>query len=262
MNPAIITLTTDLGTLDPYLASCKGRILQQIPNANIIDITHQIRPFNIAEAAFVLKNCFREFPPDTVHLVSVESAPAREMPAFLVVRIADQILLGRDNGVLSLLSEEPPESAVCLPDTMGALENGKFPLKDVLIPAACRLLNGEKPEDLGEAVGQIHLRSELKAVIKDSVIRGTVIHTDRFGNIVTNISKYDLHRFRHFETCSVHFSRTEYFDTISSGYDDVPEGEKVCFFGSAGLLEIAINRGNASQLLGIDPGHIILIEFT
>ena len=255
----VITLTTDLGDKDPYLPAAKGKIASDFPSANIIDISHQIAPFDIGEAAYILKNCFRNFPSGTIHIISLSSGEAGKRPPFIITYLREQYFIGADNGVIALLDEEPPESVYEIKDQNKA---GVFPLKDLLVPAGCMLLKGYSPDQIGKKQESIRVRRPVKPLIHDKTIRGTVIYIDRFGNAITNITRQDLLRFSNFNECKIHFSRKEYFEEIHSAYHEVPEGEKICIIGTNDHLEVAINRGNASQLLGIEKDHLILIEFS
>jgi S-adenosylmethionine hydrolase len=136
----IITLTTDLGNKDFYLASIKGSILCQLPEVQIIDISHHIPSFNIAQGAYIFKNAYSYFPKKTVHVLGINCDYEKES-RFLAIAYRDQYLLGPDNGIFSLILEAEPDKIVEI--ELFANENSKhFPLKDILIKAACHLSGG------------------------------------------------------------------------------------------------------------------------
>lgn len=260
MEKPIITLTTDSGTRDFYIPAVKGYILQLIPNANIVDITHQIKPFHLAEAAFILKNAFPSFPAGTIHLVSVESnQPANN--AFLLVKNQRQYFFSRDNGLISLLFDTGDTPSSLVRFTEKDKKKMNFPLKNVLAEKAFELHKHRKPEKLGEKVDSMVSLTNLRPILMENTIRGTVIYIDNFGNAITNISPEHLAKYKDRGKPLLHYNRTDYIENISAGYDDVPEGEALCLFGNTGLLEISINKGKAGQLLDLHPGHIILMEF-
>lgn len=256
---AIITLTTDLGHRDFYQSAVKGAILSHLPDVKIVDISHQISPFDVAQAAYVAGNAYRFFPPGTIHILGVD-AHYQAQPKYLALFHEDQFFVGPDNGIFSLLFETIPQTVVEI-----ALQNDPafvhFPLVDVLVKAAVHLAAGEPLQKLGPAVEHINQRGFLQPVHEPDLIRGSVIHIDSFQNAVTNVTKSlfkEIGKNRPFE---LFFSRNESITTVSRYYNDVPEGEKLCLFGISGYLEIAINKGNASGLLGLNLGDIVIIQF-
>jgi S-adenosylmethionine hydrolase len=258
MPAPIITLTTDLGNKDPYVPAVKGYILGRQPGANIIDITHRVTPFHIAEASFILKGCFADFPEGTIHIISVDADYEMEQ-RFIAAAAAGHYFICPDNGVLSLIIEEEQISEVVeLPFTTDQLVS---PLKNILTPAACSLLTGEALNSLGSAWKGFVRKTHMQPVMEESIMRGTVIYVDNHGNAITNIERNHFGRYGENRKLQIYIRRNEYFDRMYTHYNEVPEGEKVCLFGTNGLLEIGINKGNASGLLGLKPGHTILVEF-
>ena len=255
---AIITLTSDMGTKDPHLGSVKGFIMSQLPNIQIVDITHQIAPFNIAEAALVVRNCYLDFPAKTIHIIGVVSH-SDENKDILLVSYKGQYIIARDNGVISLIIEGQPEKIIKL-HKKSATE-AIFPMKDIMAKAACTLSKNLNEYDLGSYVKDYNSVTTLSPILENEIIRGTVIYIDNYGNAITNIRKSHLERYRTDCPVNIHFSKRLVLTQISENYSDVPVGEAVCLFGSTGLFEVAINKGNASQLLGLQLKTIVLIEF-
>lgn len=256
---AIITLTTDLGSKDFYQAALKGSIVRHLPTANIIDITHEIAAFNIPHAAFVLKNAFHYFPEDTVHLIGIDSV-YHERTRYLALRYKKHYFVGSDNGIFSLLFDEEPEEIVEI-NIMQDLNYLHFPLSDIFAKAACHLANGGKLTEIGIPTNQLEQRMTLQPVIEGDVIRGAVIYIDSFQNVITNITKDIFTRYQKNRNFTLYFRRNESINTLSWHYNEVPEGEKLCLFGISNHLEIAMNKGNASGLLGLHVGDIVRIEF-
>lgn len=256
---AIITLTTDLGHKDFYQAALKGSILSLLPTVTIVDITHDVAAFNIQQAAFVLKNAFHYFPKSTVHLIGIDSVFS-EKTRYLAVRYKEHYFVGSDNGIFSLLFEEEPAEIVEL-NIMQDLKYLHFPLSDIFSKAACHLAKGGKLKDIGLSVKVLEEKMTLQPVIERDIIRGSVIFIDSFQNIITNITKDLFTRVQHNRDFTLYFRKNESISQLSWHYNEVPEGEKLCLFGISNHLEIAINKGNASGLLGLHLGDIVRIEF-
>jgi S-adenosyl-L-methionine hydrolase (adenosine-forming) len=256
---AIITLTTDLGYKDFYQAALKGSILSQLPNAHIVDITHHVSAFNIPQAAFILKNAFHYFPKDTVHLIGIDSV-FNENTRYLALKYKEHFFIGSDNGIFSLLFDEEPSEIVEL-NIMQDLKFLHFPLSDIFPKAASHLAKGGKLKDIGLPVSTIEEKMTLQPVIERDIIRGSVIYIDSFQNVITNITKEIFTKVQRNRDFTLYFRRNESLSQLSWHYNEVPEGEKLCLFGISNHLEIAINKGNASGLLGLHLGDIVRIEF-
>lgn len=255
----IITLTTDLGNKDFYQAALKGSILTQYPDARIVDISHEIPPFDIQYAAFVLKNAYPYFPKDTVHLIGIDSVFNQEN-RYVAVRSGDHYFVGADNGIFSLILEQGPDEAVEL-NIIQDLKYLHFPLTDIFAKAACHLAKGGSLHDIGDPVDGIVIRTLLQPVVEQNGLRGSVVFIDSFGNVISNISKELFNNVQRGRDFVLYFRRNETIEQLSWHYNEVPEGEKLCLFGISNYLEIAINKGNASGLLGLNKGDIIRVEF-
>jgi S-adenosylmethionine hydrolase len=272
----IITLTTDMGLTDHYVASLKGAILTLTPNVQLIDITHDVQAFDVAQSAFHLNNCFRDFPKGTIHIMGVDSEPMinfgnvqnSSFPS--VMLYAGHYFVSNDNGFFSLLlKEEKPEGFWRLDDVLSNPSAFKFPTKNILIPAACKLAAGTDIATFASPMGEFKRAITLNAVVETNLIKGNVVHIDHYGNIITNVSRELFNRFGEGTPFTIFFRRKEYYiDEISGAYNEVAPGEKVAIFNNNDFLEIAINRGaksrngGASTLFGLNINDIIRIEFT
>ncbi len=256
----IITLTTDLGIKDFYLAAVKGFILSNLPETKIVDITHQIPSFNITQAAFILGNAYHYFPEGTVHLVSVDNSYQADA-RFVAVKAKGHYFIGPDNGIFSLfLNEADIEKIVKI--NLRILDDYKhFPIKDILVKSAVHLAKGGSMEFLGRKINHLNVRTIIQPVINKDQIRGSVIYVDSFKNAVTNITREIFEKARAGRKFSLLFKRSETLDVIHTQYSDVSEGEKLCLYGITGYLEIAINKGEAASLLGLHTGEAIIINF-
>ncbi len=256
---AIITLTTDLGYKDFYQAALKGSILNTLPNVNIIDITHEIQAFNISRASFILKNCFSYFPKGTVHLIGIDTVYS-EYNKYLAIKYKDHFFVGSDNGIFSLMFDEKPQEIVEI-NIMQDLKFLHFPLADIFVKAACHLADGGALKDIGISSDEIEQRMNLQPVVDKDQIKGCVIFIDSFQNVITNVNKDLFAKVQNGRNFTLYFKRNETISQLSWHYNEVPEGEKLCLFGISNHLEIAINKGNASGLLGLNINDIIRIEF-
>ncbi len=256
---AILTLTTDLGDKDIYQAVLKGSILRVLPTVNIVDITHSVAAFNIQQAAFILKNSFYYFPEETVHLIGIDTVYSDENK-FLAIRYRKHFFVGADNGIFSLIFDEEPEAIMEI-NIMQDLKFLHFPLSDIFVKAACHLANGGLLEEIGEPVAGIEKRMLLQPAVERNQIRGMVIYIDSFQNVITNITKDFFNRVQQGRRFILYFKRNETITHLSWHYNEVPEGEKLCLFGISDHLEIAINKGNASGLLGLNLGDSVIIDF-
>ena len=259
---AIITLTTDLGTNDSYLASVKGSIYNQINDARIVDITNNITAFNIPQAAFVLRNCYKDFPLGSIHIVSVDDELNIENE-HLAVKANGHYFIGSDNGLFSLLLTEMKSEKIIQLNIAQESNCLTFATKNIFAPAACHLARGGSMEMIGTLVDNycVH-RTDLKPVKEKNLIKGVIIYNDNYGNAITNIDKtmfLDIQRGREF---IIYYGREdEKITTISKKYNDVPSGDKLAIFGENEQLQIAMNKGTANTLLGLKLHEIIRIEF-
>lgn len=256
---AIITLTTDLGDKDIYQAALKGSILKLLPTVNIVDITNNVSAFNIQQAAFILKNSFHYFPDATVHLIGIDTVFST-YTKYLAIKYNGHYFVGADNGIFSLMFSNGPDEVVEI-NIMQDLKFLHFPLADIFVKAACHLANGGALTEIGVPVSEIEKKMNLQPVVERNLIKGSVIYIDSFQNVITNITKEFFNSVQQGRRFILYFKRNETIDTLSWHYNEVPEGEKLCLFGISDHLEIAINKGNASGLLGLNLGDSVILDF-
>jgi len=272
----IITLTTDMGLKDHYVAAIKGAILSHIDQIQIIDITHEVQSFSILQATFVLQNCFQEFPKGTVHIMGVNSEPMINLmndslssyPA--IMKYKDHFFISNDNGFFSLLiGEDEHQGFWRIDDVLSSKNVFKFPAKNILVPAACKISSGVAIDSFSSEFEDFQKAYTFQPVFEENVIKGNVIHIDHFGNLITNITRDHFNKFDKEIPFTIFFRRKEYFiDAISVSYSDVPKGEKVAIFNSNNYLEIALNQGatdrrnSATALFGMSINDIVRVEFT
>jgi S-adenosyl-L-methionine hydrolase (adenosine-forming) len=252
-----ITLTTDFGTQDFYVGALKGALLSRCPAARLVDVSHDIKPFDIVQAAFVVRNVWPEFPQGSIHLVGVHCVYDQGY-RFVAARHAGHYFLAPDNGLLTLLFEhsEPADLRLLPPDPAE-----HFAVKKVFAEAVLHLAEGRPFEDLGEHPAPLLQRISIQPVITPTRIRGTVIHVDNFDNVVVNIRREVFEKARHDRAFSLFFKRNDPITQLSENYCDVAVGEQLCLFNTAGYLEIAVNLGRAATLLGLKVEDVVEVAF-
>jgi S-adenosylmethionine hydrolase len=271
----IITLTTDLGLKDHYVASLKGYIYKHCSKAQLVDVSHVVKAFDIANAAFFVGNILEDFPENTVHLIAVNAAPRidfdyperSEFPC--VMQYKNQYFVAIDNGLFSLiLGEDKPQAIYRMEEMLSSPDALLYPSKNMLAKIACKLANGELPQHFGKPQDGVKKALAVAAVSEENLIKGAIIHVDNYGNLISNVSEELFRKVGKGAPFIIYFRRKEYFiDQISTTYNDVHRGEKVAFFNASGRLEIAINHGAASNnggadaLLGMQQGDVVRIEF-
>ena len=262
----LITLTSDMGLKDYYVAAIKGSIYNQLPEAKVVDISHDIPPFDIVHASFVLKNTFKHFPKNTIHVIGVD-AEKNEENRHLIIRNYDQYFIGADNGIFSLIFDKNPDGIWNL-NRNSEIDDFSFPTKDIFIPIACHLARGGLPAVVANEVKEIKTKQLFRPIIDNNSIKGMVCYIDKYGNLITNITKQIFKEIGKNKPFKIFLTKSEYsIEKIHHKYNDVVEGERIAIFGSSDFLEIAINKGvkgsggGASQLFGISINDIITIEF-
>ena len=258
----IITLTTDLGTVDHYVSAVKATILRQLDNANIVDISHDIPSFNIIHAAFVLKNVYQEFPPGSIHIIGV-NAETNEDNSHLAVYANGHYFVGTDNGIFSLLLDLKPDKIVEITTNRDS-DNENFPVKDVFAKAACHIARGGTLEIIGTEIKQFSKEfAKLEALHDKNSIRGSIIHIDHYGNAITNISQRLFKDVAKGRAYTINLGSKEHYslNTIKRKYNEVQAGDAVALFISTDFLTISINNGSASSLMGLHINDTVRIEF-
>jgi hypothetical protein len=261
MSRPVITLTTDFGQMDGYVGAMKGVILGICPQAEMVDISHQIQPQAVQQAAYVLSTAAPYFPPGTVHLVVVDPGvgSARRPVAVETERAS---FVGPDNGVFGLaLVQDPARRAVHLTETRYHMQpiSATFHGRDIFAPAAAHLACGVALADMGEVLALSEL-VELAISAPHPQPGGgwqcTVLHVDRFGNLITN---FRLPSPRQGLRVGV---GGQWIQEITRTFADVEPGKLVAYAGSSGYLEVAVREGSAADVLAMGAGDPVEIEVT
>jgi len=258
VHMAIITLTSDWGTKDHYTAAVKCAILSRDPAITIVDISHTIGNFNLTETAFVLRNAFHHFPEGTIHIIAVNTeASVKHVHAVALYK--GHYFIGADNGIFSLIFDEKPEKMIEISIPQDS-DYFTFSSRDVFVKVACMIASGASIESTGSPMNDYNRLVAFKPVYEENIIRGVVTYIDSFDNCITNITEAAFKEIGKGRRFTVYF-RTDETDEIKKAYSDVPPGEIVTLFGTTGYLEVAINQGCASGLLGLQIADSVRIDF-
>jgi S-adenosyl-L-methionine hydrolase (adenosine-forming) len=245
----ILTLTSDIGHKDFLVGAVKGQILQVNDSFNIVDISHELTPFNYPQAAYVCRNAIRNFPEDSFHMILMNLYHSRP-EHLLIARQGHQYMGIADNGLLSMIVEGVPEEVVAIPLDRTQNRNTLHCAK-IMAEAFTDLLSGKPLDKLGDLSFSIQVKNPLKPLLGNNYIEGQIIFIDHFENVIVNITREEFEEQRKGRSFKIVFKRDEVIDKISESYADVNEGEKLALFNAANYLEIAINKGNAAGLFGL-----------
>jgi len=255
-----------MGRKDYYLAAVKACLMDKCSGADLFDISHEIEPYNISQAAYVLKNVCFDFPEGTIHIIGVQPEITKDRNHVLVKKNG-HYFIGADNGIFSLMFDTEPDQVYEI-HLNKTYDNLTFPVKDVFVDVASHLLKGGIPDVIGRAHNGLRQARGFIPIIDHDQIRGQVIHIDSYGNVISNITQelFDEHCKGRDFSISYNHSLNK-INKIRTLYSEVSEGNYLALFGSSGNLEIAINMGvegkggSASSLLGLHINDDIRIEF-
>ena len=253
---AIITLTTDYGRSDYYQAALKGSLYRLCPSATVVDISHQVNPFDIVNAAYLLKNSYKNFPLGSIHIVCVDNGQIQGRD-YLLLEEKGQYFIGRDNGIFSLVFEERLGEAIKL----NAKDFEPFVLNNYLGRVSKHILDKKPIEELGEKLSAIREVLTIQPVISPNEIRASIAQVDHYGNVITNLHQTLFESIWKHRAFNIYLKKNEELNIISTRFESAPVGELVAIFNNSGYLMIGINMGNAATLLSLKKDDIIQIEF-
>ena len=274
---AIVTLTTDFGHKDYAIAVIKAALIEHIPSVTIVDITHEITPYNLTETAYILKNAFGAFPKGSIHIIGVESEQTPEN-IHLAMSFEGHYFIGADNGIFSLIKEDIKATQTVAINIHNAITTS-FPVLDVFINVAAHIARQGALEVIGIPVKNIRELIEVRPVIntEGNQIVGSVIYIDNYGNVITNITQKlfkSVGKSRDFTIIARTIKFRKIYQSYSQAIDfNLPkekreeDGKKLALFNAAGHLELAVYKsnplsvGSASTLFGLDYRDLITIQF-
>lgn len=274
---SIVTLTTDFGNKDYSVAAVKGAILSTFKNPKIIDISHQIEPYNVTQAAYVLKNAYKNFPKGSIHIVGVESERTPEN-SHLAMYFDGHYFIGADNGIFTMIKGEIKADKIVIINIHNQ-NTINFPALDTFIKVAAHLSRNGSLEVIGKATNEIRELVELKPVVnvKGDQIVGSVIYVDNYGNVITNITRKLFNEVGKSRKYTI-FARNVKFKKVYETYSDaidftIPkekreeDGKKIALFNDAEHLELAIYKsnplsvGSAYNLFGLEYRDSVTVKF-
>lgn len=256
----IVTLLTDFGTCDYYVAAMKGVILSRSSDVQIVDVTHDIEPQNVLSAAYVLLGTYNEFPPGTVHLAVVDPGVGSSRLG-IILRNDRYYFVGPDNGLFSLAAPESAEAFAIQPSSYLATEiSNTFHGRDIFAPVAAALAAGVKVEELASPIGQITRLPSLIEVTP-TAINSRIIHLDRFGNGITGIERRHLGSDLLPPGFSLRLSSSHVIQKQKRFYAEEPvwSGRPFLIWGSLGFLEVSVANASAAGVLGLSCGQAVTL---
>ncbi len=274
---AIITLTTDFGEKDHFVGAVKGAIYTEMEDAKIVDISHSISPFHLHEAAYIIQNAYKSFPPGSIHVIGVDSELNPENK-HIAVLMDGHYFVCADNGIISMLTSEiRPEKIVEINIHDRIISN--FPVLDVFVKVAGHIARGGTLEVIGKPISEIKELTGIRPVVNnnESQIIGNVIYIDNYGNVISNISRKLFESVGKGRDFLIN-ARSEKFNKIHTHYSDAinfeqpPEkreedGKRLALWNSSQFLELAIYKSNptsvggAASLFGLEFRDTITINF-
>ena len=274
---SIITLTTDYGNKDYSVSELKAKIYNEISDVRIVDVSHNISPFNLTEAAYIIKSAYRHFPKGSIHIIGIESDLTPEN-AHIAMKFDDNYFIGADNGIFSMIIDDfKADSMVEI--NIHKNYNNAITANDVFVKIATHISREGKLEVIGKKIDSIKEIKDIKPVVSsdNNQIIGSVIYIDNYGNVVTNITQNIFDKIAKSRPFTI-YARNVKFDKIFNNYSDaidysIPkdkreeDGKKIALFNNLGYLELSIYKsnpstvGSASTLFGLGYRDQISVHF-
>ncbi|MGA0284685.1 MAG: SAM hydrolase/SAM-dependent halogenase family protein [Saprospiraceae bacterium] len=252
----LVTLISDFGTKDYYSALLKASILSSNTDLNIVDVTHEIDTHDIRQAAYVLNATAKNFPPGTIHVVAVNNYYETNFE-FILFEYKDHFFIGPNNGIFSLAFDSVNEDEIY----KIVVDEDDSNLFDLVSHAVSLISRNMAITEVGVPLNHYEKKLDIQPVITNNEIRATIIHIDKFENVILNVHREFFEHARKGRSFELFFKYYNPITEISDFYCDVPVGEAVCLFNSAKHLEIAINMGKAASQLDLAKDETIQIKF-
>lgn len=253
----IVTLTTDFGLKDYYVAELKANILDKAKEVLFVDVSHLVEAHDIVQAAYIVGNVYYKFPKGSIHLIGV-NIHYQKHSRYIVMKYKGHYFVAPDNGVLSLFIDDIQGSEVFEIDTSKLKQHD---IGGIYAHIVGYLKHGLPLGEIGPKVLDVNRRLHLQAVVTPDQIRATIIHIDHYENVVINVTEEQFKQIGKFRDFKLFYRQNDPIDHLSRHYSDVAVGEVLCLFNSAGYLEIAINMGKASSLLNLQKNETVQINF-
>jgi len=274
---SLITLTTDFGNKDHFVGSIKGALYSEIENVNIVDISHNISPFNIIEGAYIIQNSYKNFPEGSIHIIGVDSEKTPEQNHIAMI-LDGHYFICANNGIMSLISSRiNPEKIIEI--NIHNHKSTSFTVLDVFVKVAAHIYRGGSIDLVGKRIQELKELYDINPIVneKNKEIIGNVIYIDNYENVITNISKNLFDEFGKSRPYVIN-ARNYKFESIVNSYSEAikfnvkkeirkEEGKKLALFNKSNFLELAIyksnpgNTGGASSLFGLNYRDLVTIKF-
>lgn len=257
----IVTLLTDLGYRDPYLAMAKGKLVSEIKDVQLVDVSHDPKVTRDEMiSSFMLRNILPQFPEGSIHIVSTNTT-LEFGQRFVVFEHMGHYFIGADGGVFFMCLGEHPGAVYDITSYTGA--HSTFPLMDIFTPVASEILAGKSLGDIGAAEIKLVEKTMFYPTVEPDRIVGGVLYIDVYGNLITNINKEEFEKVRQGRNFNMYVRSATYnISKISNNYNEVIEGELVGIFNYSGFIEIAMNKANCAKMLGVEVRNPIIVEFS
>lgn len=253
----VISLISDYGNKTYYAAALKAKLLSVLPNAILVDISHNLPAFDLIQTAFLLQSCLPDFTHETVHLIAVDTNLDLHKQV-LVGKLNNHWFITVDNGILSMISDS--WDAIYTVKNIAQNSADLSPEKSVFTAVAAKLFSAEPKENYLTVTTPNVVVNNLKPVVEPNQIRATIVHVDGYDNAVSNLTKTDFENWIGADNYIIHVKGRTRIQSISINYTNAQPGDAVAVFNERGWLEVAMNRGNGSSLLGLKLGDQIIIE--
>ena len=253
---SLITIISDFGYSDHYAAALKASIYKLNSNLNVVDITHDIKKNNISHAAYSIRNVYKDFPDGSIHIICVKASEKKER--IVVVKINDHYFISYDTGIFSLIDLKENYTAVSIDYSILS----SFPEKSIMGPIAVKLAVNNDISTIGKPIMNLNKRFFPTVNVSNNNLKGNILRIDHYGNLITNIHLNDFDKLivKNSENFEIIIGIEKLIE-INKTYSDVNAGELFALFNSNQFLEIGMNLGNASKLLGMKEDDPISINF-
>ncbi len=263
---AVISLLSDFGLKDPYVAEMKAVVFSICPEARIVDVSHEIEKFNIRMGAFVLASAAPYFPKETIHVAVVDpGVGTKRRPILVVTKRA--FYVGPDNGLLMLSAQrqgighvyQVTNKQYMLPQV-----SRTFHGRDIFAPTAAHLARGLAPSEFGPEISDYVVPKFAEPGLSKNVLSGEVIHIDDFGNVITNVSMKELEKIGIKEGDMLHVKLKEDMIKLKlcTAYGEVKAKQPLAIIGSHNFLEISVNQGNAARRFRVGIGETVQVSLS
>lgn len=256
MKMRAVTIISDFGIKDHYVALLKAAMLSHHSELQLIDISHQVDTYDIRQASYYLKATYKKFPPGTIHVVAVNNYYKRDFE-IICFEYKNQFYIGPNNGVFSLTFDSVDESEIY----RIVLDGERQDLFELISHGVSLICKGMSITEVGPPLNHYEKKLDVQPVITSDEIRATIIHIDKFENVILNVHREFFEHIRKGRNIEIYFKFSNPATKISQTYSEVPVGDVVCLFNSANYLEIAINMGKASTQLDLLKDETVQIKF-